>query len=227
VVVTAGADHVVWGWADLAAGELHGVMKVLISLLVSPLAGFAVGFLVHRVVRRRLNRARPVANRYLRIGQAFTSAGLAFSHGTNDAQKSMGILTVVLLLGGFLPEFAVPSWVVLAAASAITAGTLLGGWRIAKTLGFAIYKLRPLHAFDAQLSSAGVILGASLFGAPVSTTHVVSTSIMGVGSADRPRAVRWEKAREIAITWVVTIPGAALMAMAVTYLAVALTPLSL
>ena len=142
-----------------------------------------------------------------------TAAGLAFAHGANDAQKSMGILTLVLLLGGFIPSFDVPFWVMLACASAITLGILSGGWRIVRTLGFAIYRVRPIHALGSQLTSAGVIMAASLGGAPVSTTHVVATSIMGIGASERPRAVRWAKAKDIATTWIVTIPGAALVAI--------------
>jgi PiT family inorganic phosphate transporter len=162
---------------------------------------------------RLLAGARPVINRDLRRAQIFTAAWLAFSHGANDAQKSMGILTMVLLLGGFIHEFVVPFWVMLACSVAITLGILSGGWRIVRTLGFAIYKVRPLHAIDSQITSAAVIFGASMLGAPVSTTHVVATSIMGVGYADRPKAVRWEKAAEIAKTWVITIPCAGLMGM--------------
>jgi len=123
----------------------------------------------------------------------------------------MGILTMVLLLGGFIPTFEVPFWVVLTCATALTLGIMSGGWRIVRTLGFAIYKVRPLHALNSQLTSAAVIFSASLVGAPVSTTHVVATSIMGIGASERPRAVRWGKAGEIALTWVITIPAAACM----------------
>jgi inorganic phosphate transporter, PiT family len=218
VTVAVGADHVVWGVSELTADRhLTGVLKVVAALLISPLLGFGLGFVLHRIVRRQMNRTTPAANRRLRRGQFFTSAGLAFAHGANDAQKSMGILTLVLVLGGFIPTFDVPGWVILAAASAITFGTMSGGWKIVKTLGFSIFKLRPLHAFDSQLTSALVIFGASVLGAPVSTTHVVSTSIMGIGMADRPRAVRWGKAREIALTWLITVPGSALLAALVTW----------
>lgn len=152
----------------------------------------------------------------MRRSQWFTSAWLAFSHGANDAQKSMGIITLVLVLSGQLTEFVVPFWVILSCATAITIGILSGGWRIVRTVGFGIYKIRPLHALNAQLTSAGVIYAASLLGAPVSTTHVVSSSIMGIGSAERPKAVRWSKAKEIVSTWGITIPGAAVVAI-ITY----------
>jgi PiT family inorganic phosphate transporter len=213
VLVSVGGDHVVWGVSQLLAGHLTGIVKVLAALLLSPLVGFAVGFLVKRLLGALLNRATPAVNRRLRGAQFITAAGLAFAHGANDAQKSMGILTLVLLLGGFIPEFAVPFWVMLACASAITLGILSGGWRIVRTLGFAIFRVRPIHALSSQLTSALVILSASLGGAPVSTTHVVASSIMGIGSADNPRAVRWNKAGDIAVTWIFTIPGAALVAI--------------
>jgi phosphate/sulfate permease len=185
-------------------------MKVLLALFVSPLLGFWVGFGIHRIGRRLLAGAKPTANATLRKMQFFTAAALAFSHGANDAQKSMGMLTLVLLLGGFIPSFEVPFWVVLSCATAITLGIMSGGWRIVRTLGFAIYRVRPLHAFDSQLTSALLIFSASMIGAPVSTTHVVATSIMGIGYSERPRAVRWKKAKDIAKTWVITIPAAAL-----------------
>ena len=213
VIVSAGAGHVVWGFEALAQGHVTGVMKVLLALVLSPLVGFWVGYGLHRLTLVLLRRAQPRFNRSLRRAQVVTAAGLAFSHGANDAQKSMGILTLVLLMGGFIDRFAVPLWVMLACAVAMTLGILSGGWRIVRTLGFAIYKVRPLHALNSQLTSASVILGASLLGAPVSTTHVVATSIMGIGASERPRAVRWAKAGEIATTWVVTIPGAALFSV--------------
>lgn len=215
VVVSAGIGHVVWGFDELLLhGHFTGVTKVLLALVLSPIIGFWAGFLLHRLMLLLMRAARPGINRNLRRAQFFTAAGLAFSHGANDAQKSMGILTLVLLLGGFISEFVVPFWVVLACASALVLGVMSGGWRIVRTLGFAIYRVRPLHALDSQLTSAVVIFAASLFGAPVSTTHVVATSIMGVGASERPKAVRWVKAKEISITWLITIPGAALMAVA-------------
>ena len=212
VVVGAGVPHVVWGFAQwFAGGPLGGVAKVLLALVLSPLLGLAVGFLLHRLLSLLLRAARPSINRPLRRMQVLTTAGLAFAHGANDAQKSMGILTLVLLLGGFIDHFAVPLWVMLACATMMTLGILSGGWRIVRTLGFAVYKVRPLHAVDSQLTSATVILGASLLGAPVSTSHVVASSIMGIGAAEHPRRVRWQKAGEIVLTWLVTIPAAALI----------------
>ena len=218
VVVSAGLEHVVWGLRELVTqGRVTGVTLVLLGLVLSPLLGFWAAFGIHRVMQRLLAGARPIVNRDLRRAQFLTAAWLAFSHGANDGQKSMGILTLVLVLGGFLPSFEVPFWVVLACSAAITLGILSGGWRIVRTLGFAIYKVRPLHALDSQLTSAGVIFAASLLGAPTSTTHVVATSIMGIGYAERPKAVRWSKAGEIATTWAVTIPGSALLGAGVYF----------
>ena len=222
VVFASGTQHVVWGFSQLLEGELTGVTKVILALVISPLIGFWVGFALHRLMGFLLQGARPSMNRNLRGVQWLTAAGLSFSHGANDAQKSMGIITIVLILSGYISEFVVPLWVVLSCAAMITVGTLMGGWRIVRTVGFGIYKVRPLHAVDAQLTSALVIFGASAIGAPVSTTHVVSSSIMGIGASERPKAVRWGKAQEIISTWLITIPGAALAA-AVFYWLVHLT----
>jgi PiT family inorganic phosphate transporter len=210
-----GLDHIVWGFDALRAGHLVGICKITAALLFSPLLGFAVAFLLQRFMIRALAGATPRANRTLRRAQWATAASLAFSHGTNDAQKGMGILTLVLMTGGLLPDFEVPFWVIVVCASAITLGTLTGGWRIVRTLGFGIYRIRPLHGFDSQLASAAIVFAAGLTGGPVSTTHVVSSSIMGVGAAERPRAVRWGKAGEIVMTWIVTLPGAAIMGAAI------------
>ena len=216
VLVSAGSAHVVWGFGELLThGRLTGVTKVLVALLLSPLVGFLAGFVMLRLMAALLRAAGRHANSRLRAAQFFTAAGLAFSHGANDAQKSMGMLTLVLLLGGFIPRFEVPFWVMLACATAMTLGILSGGWRIVRTLGFAIYRVRPIHALGSQLTSASVILAASFGGMPVSTTHVVATSIMGLGASEHPRAVRWSKAGDIVLTWLITIPGSALLAIQV------------
>jgi len=217
VLVAAGGEHIVWGLQELANGRVIGVFKVLFALLISPVLGFWVGFLIHRWMGLLLRRARPQVNRNLRLSQLFTTATLAFAHGANDAQKSMGVITLVLLLGGFIPQFVVPFWVVLLCAIAITLGIMSGGWRIVRTVGFGIYKIRPLHAVNAQITAGVIIFSAAMLGGPVSTTHVLSSSIMGIGASERPRAVRWAKAGDIVSTWVITIPGAACIA-AICYL---------
>ena len=124
----------------------------------------------------------------------------------------------MLLLGGFIPEFVVPYWVMLVCAIAITLGTMAGGWRIVRTVGFGIYKLRPVHGLGSQVAAAAVISGAAMLGGPVSTTHVVSSSIMGIGAAGRPKAVRWGKASELLFTWLVTVPGTGLFGAGIWYL---------
>jgi len=219
VLAATGPDHVHWGWgALLDEGEWTGVAKIIAALLLSPLAGLLAGYLLYKLLSLCLRRASPSVNRPLRRMQWLGAAWLAFSHGTNDGQKSMGIITLVLVLGGFLPAFQVPYWVMLLCASAITLGTMAGGWRIVRTVGFGIYKLRPLHGLGSQLAAAAVIGGAAWFGGPVSTTHVVSSAVMGVGAADRPRAVRWGKAGEVLFTWLVTLPVAGLLGALTCYL---------
>ena len=219
VVAAAGPQYVVWGIEEfITTGHMTGVTKVLAALLLSPIIGFFIGFSVYRLTSFLLRGAKPLINRYLRLCQFVSAAGMGFAHGTNDAQKSMGIITMVLVLGGFIPDFVVPFWVVLVCATAITLGILSGGWRIVRTIGFAIYKIRPLHAVDGQASAAAIIFGASVIGAPVSTTHVTSSSIMGIGASERPKAVRWAKAGEIVTTWFLTIPGSALVGIITYYL---------
>lgn len=220
VLIAAGGDHVIWGWQDLVKqGHLTGLTVIVASLLFSPLLGFSVGWLLQRLMRIVLRQAHPGINRPLRRLQWFGAAWLAFSHGANDAQKTMAVITLVLVVSGTLPNFEVPFWVILLCASAITLGTASGGWRIIRTVGFGIYRLRALHAFDSQLASAAVISFAAAIGGPVSTTHVVSSTIMGIGAAERARAVRWSKAAEILFTWFFTLPAAALIAI-ITYLLV-------
>ena len=141
-----------------------------------------------------------------------TAVTLALSHGTNDAQKTMGVITMGLVAAGVLPTFQVPLWVIAISAGAIALGTWTGGWRLIKTLGGKFYKIRPIHGFTAQTSSAAVILSAAMLGGPVSTTQVVSSAIMGVGSAERVSKVRWGVAQQIVIAWVTTIPTGALAA---------------
>jgi inorganic phosphate transporter, PiT family len=222
VVAGAGADRVFWGFSELMQGRLVGVTKVLLTLLTSPLLGFIAGFLLQRISSLLLRAASPRINRPLRRGQWITAAALAFSHGTNDAQKGMGIITLVLVLSGQLESFAVPFWVMLVSALTMTLGTTFGGWRIVRTVGYGIYRLRPLHGLNVQLGAASVIFGASLIGGPVSTTHVVSTCIMGVGASERPKAVRWLRAREIAFAWLLTLPGAGALALLIWWLSLLL-----
>jgi PiT family inorganic phosphate transporter len=192
--------------------NLAGMQKVLLALFLSPILGLVLGFLVVKVIYFLARGATPGVNTLFKRGQWGTSVALALSHGTNDAQKTMGIIAMAMVTTGYVSEFQVPWWVITISAGAIALGTLTGGWRLIKTLGGKFYKIRPVHAFGSQLTSAGTILGAALLGGPVSTTQVVSSAIMGAGSADRVSKVRWTVAREIAVAWVLTIPVAALLA---------------
>ena len=197
--------------AGFGAIKLAGLEKVLIALFVSPLIGFVFGFILMRVVYFLVRGATPGINEFFKRAQFITAMGMAFSHGTNDAQKTMGIITLSLVIGGILPTFHVPIWVIAASAGAIALGTSVGGWRLIRTLGGKFYKIRPVHSFTSQLTSGVVILAASLFGGPVSTTQVVSSAIIGVGSAERLGKVRWRVAGDIVTAWIVTIPATALV----------------
>jgi PiT family inorganic phosphate transporter len=192
--------------------HLAGLEKVLIALFLSPLLGLVFGYLVVKVIYFLARGATPKVNTLFKRGQLGTSVALALSHGTNDAQKTMGIIAMAMVTTGYVAEFQVPWWVISLSAGAIALGTLTGGWRLIRTLGGKFYKIRPVHAFGSQLTSAGIILGAALLGGPVSTTQVVSSAIMGAGSADRISKVRWNVARDIAMAWLLTIPVAALLA---------------
>jgi PiT family inorganic phosphate transporter len=206
LVSTGRVDSVNWGWHDFDVFHPHGVAGVVAALLFSPVLGFVCGYYLHRLTMRLLRGARPSVDRHLRRLQVVAAAGLAFSHGANDAQKAMGVITLLLVSHGTLTTFAVPLWVKLAAATAISLGVVTGGRRIMRTIGSGIFRIRPVHGLSSQTASAGVILGNALVGGPVSTTHVVSSAIMGVGAGFRRRAVRWGTVREILLTWALTIP---------------------
>jgi len=204
-----GAVFVGAGWNAI---ELPGLEKILLTLFASPLIGFVVGFIALRVIMALSWNATPRINEWFKRGQVLTGLAVALSHGTNDSQKTMGIITLALVTGGFLDTFAVPVWVIVLCASMIALGTAVGGWRLIRTLGGRIFKIRPLDGFTSQLASASVIITASLVGGPVSTTQVVSSAIMGTGAAERANKVRWGVAQEIAVAWLLTIPASALMA---------------
>ncbi|MDR0888471.1 MAG: inorganic phosphate transporter [Coriobacteriales bacterium] len=187
--------------------------KIVIPLFTSPIIGFLIGFAIMKlifVLCARLQRSR--VNRLFRRLQVLSAALVAFSHGTNDSQKTMGTITLALIAGGLLgPDAGVPLWVKIACALAIAAGTSVGGWRVMKTVGSGVTKLEPASGFAAQMSSAAVIETMSAIGAPISTTQVVTTSVMGAGSARRLRSVKWRTARDIVVTWVITLPIAAVL----------------
>ncbi len=201
-IVESGAGVIKWA----------GLMKVLVALLTSPLIGLLVGYLLMKLVLYLSRGATPGINRFFKGSQVVTAVALALSHGTNDAQKTMGVITMGLVASGVLTEFHVPLWVIALSAGAIALGTWTGGWRLIRTLGGKFFKIRPVHGFTTQIASAGVILSAALSGGPVSTTQVVSSAIMGVGSAERVSKVHWGVAGEIVMAWFLTIPVSGVLA---------------
>jgi PiT family inorganic phosphate transporter len=204
--------------AGFEAIRIKGLEKILIALFTAPIIGFIFGFFVTRFIFFLARGASPRINNFFKRSQIVTAVALAFSHGTNDAQKTMGIITLGLVINGYITRFEVPTWVIAASAGAIALGTAFGGWKLIKTLGGKFYKIRPVHSFAAQMTSAIVIMGASLVGGPVSTTQVVSSAIMGVGSSERLSKVRWGVARDIITAWLITIPATALLAAGVYWL---------
>lgn len=209
------------GWEAI---QMHGMQKILIALFASPIIGYLFGFFVLRLVLLASWNVSPRINALFKRSQLFTALALALSHGTNDAQKTMGIITLALVTGGYLEIFAVPLWVIILCATMIALGTAVGGWKLIKTLGGKFYKIRPVDGFASQLASAAVILGASMVGGPVSTTQVVSSSIMGVGAADRLNKVRWGVAKEIGTAWLLTIPATALVAAGMYWIIIQFIP---
>lgn len=190
--------------------------KFIIPTLVSPVGGLIIGFFIMSGLYWIFKRAHPVrTNKHFKVLQTFSAAFMAFSHGSNDAQKTMGVITFGLISLGVISggkNIEVPFWVILSAASAISLGTLAGGWKIIKTMGTRITKLEPINGFAAETTAATILLANAQLGFPVSTTHVITSSIMGVGAAKRFSGVRWSVARSILFAWVFTLPGAALFA---------------
>lgn len=215
------------GAALLEAGstaiQAAGIVKIVVALLLSPLLGFVAAVAVMAATRRLLRDATPRAGIALSRLQVLTATALALGHGANDAQKTVGMIAIGLLVLGYTQTFTVPWWSIALSAAAIALGTALGGGRIVRTLGARFYHIRPIHGFAAQFSSAIVILGASLAGGPVSSTQVVSMTIAGAGAAERPSKVRWAVLGELAGAWVLTVPAAALLAMPLFLLARAIT----
>lgn len=200
------------------------VEKVIVPMFSSPVLGFFTGFMLMLLLIRMLFRANPQkVNRKFRKLQLISSGLMALSHGSNDAQKTMGIITLALLAGGVLHtspngDFEIPVAVIIVCAITMAAGTMNGGWKIIKTMGHKIIKLKPIHGFAAETSAAGLILTASHFGIPLSTTHVISTSIMGVGSTFNAHAVKWRVVGNIVTAWVLTIPACMLLSSAIYYI---------
>ena len=199
--------------AGLSAIKWAGLKKIVMSLIFSPILGTAIGFIFMVIIYRVFRNSAPSGlNKNFRRLQVVSAALMAFSHGTADAQKSMGVITLALVSYGTLKTFAVPWEVMVACATVMALGTAAGGWRIIKTVGHDFVKLQPVHGFCVETASAGVILGASAFGMPTSTTHVITSTILGVGLSKRLNAVNWNVAKRILIAWVLTIPASALVA---------------
>jgi PiT family inorganic phosphate transporter len=204
IIYTASFEDIIW------SGILE---KVIIPLFTSPLIGLLLGFSVMKILHIVLaSQQRTKMNKLFSRLQILSAAAVAFMHGTNDAQKTMGIITLALFTGGLLgsPEH-IPLWVKVLCGAAIAAGTSVGGWKIMKTMGGGVTKLEPAGGFTAQATSAAVIGLMTMQGAPISTTHVITTSVMGVGSARRLKAVKWKIAKDIILTWVITLPVSALL----------------
>jgi PiT family inorganic phosphate transporter len=194
----------------------QGFLVILSGLLLAPLLGIAGGSFFMTGLFWLFKGASParVNNNFRRL-QVVSACMASFAHGSNDAQKTMGIVTMVLVSSSLITTFQVPLWVKVACAGAMAAGTAVGGWRIIRTVGGRIFRIEPINGFAADFTSSLVIFSASHLGAPVSTTHVVSSAIMGVGAAQRVKAVRWNIARQIIIAWIVTIPSAAMVAVVI------------
>jgi len=202
--------------AGVGALNLSGIYnKVLVPLVTSPLAGFAIALVLMIVVYWLFHRAdrRPLARIFRRL-QVFSAGYMAFAHGSNDAQKTMGIITLALFSAGAIPSVEVPPWVIVVAATAISLGTAVGGWRIMKTMGQRVVELEPVSGFAAETTAATVLLTTAQLGMPVSTTHVISSAIMGVGSSRGTRGVRWGVAGTILVAWILTIPASAIVGAA-------------
>jgi inorganic phosphate transporter, PiT family len=203
VLVGAGSDHIKW----------EGFKDIVLALIVSPLLAFAIGYIVMMILKWIFAKRSPhTVNKGFRSMQILTAAFQSFTHGTNDAQKAMGIITFALVTSGQLDTMEVPMWVKVSAATAMALGTSVGGWKIIKTMGTKIFKIEPINGFAADISAASVIFSATLLHLPVSTTHAITSAILGVGSAKRFSAVKWGVAGRIVITWFITIPISGLLA---------------
>jgi len=218
VWVSSGYRHILWGWEELFyAHELTGIIKVFAALLISPLLGFIIAYFLQKVVSLALRSAKYTVNRWLKRLQWLMAALLACSHGANDTQKIIGLITLALMAGDILHQQVTPGWVRLCGGLVMFVGTLFGGWTIMKTLGQGIFDIRPIHSFNSQVSSGGAILLATVLGVPISTTHVVAGSVIGVGAADEYRMVNWSVGREMIAAWFVTIPSSAVVAAVIYF----------
>ncbi len=218
---TSSSHALIGGYAGAAVAKVgslsviiaSGWIKTLIFIVLSPLIGMVLGFCFMLVATWAMRKRSPFAvDKWFRRGQLFSAAAYSLGHGTNDAQKTMGIIAGVLFANKLIPTFEIPMWVILAAHAAIGLGTLSGGWRIVKTMGMRITALKPIGGFSAETAAAITLLSSAAAGIPVSTTHTITGAIVGVGSLKRPSAVRWGVATRIVWAWLITIPAAAAIA---------------
>lgn len=210
----AGAAIAAAGFGSL---NVSGFGKIIQSLIISPILAFGVGFIVYSIFKIIFkNNNLPKTNKRFRYIQIATAALQAYTHGTNDAQKAMGIITMALIANGYASSTDIPFWVQFSCALAMGLGTSVGGWKIIKTVGGKIMKIRPVNGVAADLTGAAIIFGATYIHLPVSTTHVISSSILGVGAAHRVKGVKWGTAQRMIITWFITLPISGTLA-AITY----------
>jgi len=201
-----GNDEINWGISALHEGSLEGILKVVTGLFASPFLGFIIGFIIMKLIFMIFKRFTIKIRAFFIVSQYFSVAFLGFSHGANDAQKGMAIIGMILLASHETTTFMIPLWVILLCTSAITLGTIFGGWSIIKTLGFELYHIKLVHSVANQFGSAIVNTVATSIGAPTSTTQVVTATLLGNGSAEKPSHVRWARAGQIVLGWFVNVP---------------------
>jgi PiT family inorganic phosphate transporter len=220
VWVSRGSEYILWGWKGFLAPEhqVVGITKIVIALIFSPLLGFIAAFFLQFISKIILRNATFAINKWVKRVQWVIAALLAYSHGANDTQKMVGIISLALAAASYPFGPVKPFWINALGGTVMFMGTILGGWSIMKTIGRGIYTLRPIHSLNSQLSSGGSLILATVLGAPVSTTHVVVGSVVGVGSADEFRMVNWKIGQEIIVAWCVTIPASAMVAALIYYI---------
>jgi len=214
VIVSSGWQHVLWGWDELLSSnhEMTGIAKVVIALIISPVIGFILAFVLEKVSELLLRNANTKVNRPIKKAQWFIVSLLAFTNGSNDIQKVMGIFVLALAAASGSSVEAAPLWMRLSGGLAMFVGTMTGGWRIIKTLGRGIFDIKPINSINSQLASLGSVFSANLIGAPVSSTQIIVGSIMGVGAADDYKMVNWKIVKEIFVAWFISIPLAGIIA---------------
>jgi len=213
-----GSSEINWGIQAIKNGHLDGIMKVIVGLFASPFLGFIIGFIIMKLIFFIFKRFTVQIRPLFIFSQYFSVAWLGFSHGANDAQKGMAIIGMMLLASGETQQFIIPLWVIILCTSAITMGTIFGGWSIIKTLGFELYRIRLVHSVANQLGSAIVNTIATSIGAPTSTTQVVTATLLGNGVAEKPSHVAWGRAGEIILGWFINVPVSMLLGALYSYL---------